>query len=346
MNRKLALVALSVGVLTTLTACDPPIPQSLLVAQAEQVVQCGEPGEVSIYMDSGYADLSYTWQEMLATSCPDLIFTPAEDSSEANLVVSGLRPSCEAAANAPLGYDAAAVVFYLDEAFALNLTGPVLAGIFSGEITNWSDPDIAEQNPEVELPDLEIMVVPTSAIAVIGAMQDWVAEMSGELAEFALLEDDPEAFFADVAAELEAGSIGLIPLSDALSAGATIANIVNQDGEVILPDQQSLYAGSTMFGFESFDQSVIALFDKNKAPHASPGSSTVAEPYQAMFPVDLYLCGEDSLSLRAAARFLVRLDAQGVIATSSILALDEDVRVAAAAVLGSGLPVPEFTPSE
>jgi len=346
MNRKLALLALSVGVLTTLTACDPPIPQSLLVAQAELEVQCGEPGEVSIYMDSGYADLSYTWQEMLATSCPDLVFTPVEDSSEADLVVSGLRPSCEAVANAPLGYDSAAVIFYLDEAFSLNLTGEVIAGIFSGEITNWNDPIIAEQNPEVDLPDLEIAVVPTSATAVINSMQNWTEEMSGAATEFVLLADDPEALFADVAAELEAGSIGLIPLSDALIAGATIANIVNQEGEVILPDQQSLYSGSTMFGFESFDQSVIALFDENKAPHASPGSSTVAKPYKAMFPIDVYLCGEDSLTLRAAARFLVRLDAQGVIATSSIFALDEDVRVAAAAVLGSGLPVPEFTPSE
>jgi phosphate transport system substrate-binding protein len=38
----------------------------------------------------------------------------------------------------------------------LNLTGAVLAGIYLGQITNWSDPRIAKLNPHRNLPDLKI----------------------------------------------------------------------------------------------------------------------------------------------------------------------------------------------
>jgi phosphate transport system substrate-binding protein len=41
----------------------------------------------------------------------------------------------------------------------LNLTGPVLADIFLGKIKTWSDPAIAELNPNANLPDAQIQVV-------------------------------------------------------------------------------------------------------------------------------------------------------------------------------------------
>jgi phosphate transport system substrate-binding protein len=41
----------------------------------------------------------------------------------------------------------------------LRLTGPVLAGIFRGEITQWDDPQIAELNPDLPLPSQDIVVV-------------------------------------------------------------------------------------------------------------------------------------------------------------------------------------------
>jgi phosphate transport system substrate-binding protein len=41
----------------------------------------------------------------------------------------------------------------------LKLDGPTLAGIFLGQITKWNDPAIAGQNPDVKLPDIDIVVV-------------------------------------------------------------------------------------------------------------------------------------------------------------------------------------------
>src|SRR5579871_6513075 len=41
----------------------------------------------------------------------------------------------------------------------LHLSGPVLAGIYLGQITNWNDPQIAKLNPKVTLPNLSITAV-------------------------------------------------------------------------------------------------------------------------------------------------------------------------------------------
>jgi len=41
----------------------------------------------------------------------------------------------------------------------LKFAGPVLADIFLGKITKWSDPAIARDNPGVSLPDADINVV-------------------------------------------------------------------------------------------------------------------------------------------------------------------------------------------
>src|ERR1019366_8922367 len=42
---------------------------------------------------------------------------------------------------------------------SLRFSGDVLADIFLGKITNWSDPRIAKDNPGVNLPNLKIIVV-------------------------------------------------------------------------------------------------------------------------------------------------------------------------------------------
>lgn len=341
MRRQLLSLGTALVVLGTLTACDPPIPESLLVAQAEQTVQCGDAGATTLYLDAGFADLGFTWQELMLASCPDLIFELSYDIADADLVGSVTPPQCEAKAIAPLAYDAAAIAFYLDEAFALTLNGEAIQGIFSGTISNWSDPLIQDLNPEVELPDLEIMVNESSTQPAIDAMQLWTKTITGSEVSFDLLTDDSEVFFSDLVMELEPGSVALIPMSDALVAGATIADVMIQDGSIVVAESQSLYAGSTMFTLTEEESNVLAVFDPELEPQPFPGITEAAIPYEAMYPVKLYICGDDNLTNRAAARYLVRLDAQGIIATSTLQPLSEDVRIASAVVLGKGLPLPE-----
>ena len=49
-----------------------------------------------------------------------------------------------------------AVIFNLDGVDSIDLDAATIAKIFRGEITNWNDPAIAEQNQGLELPDLTI----------------------------------------------------------------------------------------------------------------------------------------------------------------------------------------------
>jgi phosphate transport system substrate-binding protein len=54
---------------------------------------------------------------------------------------------------------AVVVSYNLDGDPQVKLDGPTLAGIFLGTITKWSDPAIAGQNPDIKLPDEDIVVV-------------------------------------------------------------------------------------------------------------------------------------------------------------------------------------------
>ncbi|WP_409328613.1 phosphate ABC transporter substrate-binding protein PstS [Trujillonella humicola] len=52
-----------------------------------------------------------------------------------------------------------AVVFNLEGVDELDLSPDVIAGIFTGDITTWNDPAIAEENPDATLPDTTITPV-------------------------------------------------------------------------------------------------------------------------------------------------------------------------------------------
>lgn len=51
------------------------------------------------------------------------------------------------------------ITFNLPGAPKLKIDGPTIAGIFLGKITKWSDPAIASQNPDVKLPEMDIVVI-------------------------------------------------------------------------------------------------------------------------------------------------------------------------------------------
>ncbi|GHC79626.1 phosphate-binding protein PstS [Nocardiopsis terrae] len=61
--------------------------------------------------------------------------------------------------NLPAYVVAIAVVFNLEGIDSLNLRPDTLARIFNQDITRWNDPEIAQDNPEADLPDLPITPV-------------------------------------------------------------------------------------------------------------------------------------------------------------------------------------------
>lgn len=59
----------------------------------------------------------------------------------------------------PLYISPIAVVFHLDGVDELNMSPATIAGIFDRRITRWDAPEIAAENPDVDLPDLAITPV-------------------------------------------------------------------------------------------------------------------------------------------------------------------------------------------
>jgi phosphate transport system substrate-binding protein len=101
--------------------------------------------------------------------------TYASVGVEAGLAKLDARSVDFAAADAPLSPEQAAacngcaqipwlltgvdVAFRIPGVKSLNLSGTVIAEIYAGKITNWSDPKIAELNPNAKLPKLKITPV-------------------------------------------------------------------------------------------------------------------------------------------------------------------------------------------
>lgn len=67
--------------------------------------------------------------------------------------------ACNGCVQIPWALSATGLGFSIPGVKKLNLTGPILAGIYFGKITNWSDPKIKKINPKAHLPNLAITPV-------------------------------------------------------------------------------------------------------------------------------------------------------------------------------------------
>jgi phosphate transport system substrate-binding protein len=66
---------------------------------------------------------------------------------------------CNGCVQIPWALSATGIGFNVTGVKKLNLTGPILAGIYFGKITNWNDPKIKKVNPGAKLPNLAITPV-------------------------------------------------------------------------------------------------------------------------------------------------------------------------------------------
>ncbi|MDR1188815.1 MAG: phosphate ABC transporter substrate-binding protein PstS [Bifidobacteriaceae bacterium] len=118
------------------------------------------------------------------------------------------------------------VAFNLEGVQSLNLAPKVIAGIFTGKITNWNDPAIAADNPGVTLPDLKISPVHRSdKSGTTGNFTDYLAATASDTWTAGETEEWPEAGgegaekTQGMVAALTAGK-GAIGYVDAGQAGA------------------------------------------------------------------------------------------------------------------------------
>lgn len=136
----------------------------------------------------------------------------------------------------------------------LVLTADTVAGIFLGQITRWNDPLLVADNPEVDLPDTEIIVghrsdgsgttfIFTSYLSAVS--EEWLSRVgAGTAVEWPVgLGGKGNEGVAGIVKE-QPGSIGYVELAYAEQNKLAYAYVENQSGNVIEPGLDSTTAAS------------------------------------------------------------------------------------------------------
>lgn len=131
----------------------------------------------------------------------------------------------------------------------LNLTRQALAGIFLGQVTQWTDPLIADANPDVTLPDLPVTLVhrsdgsgttATLTAHLSAVSSEWQSQVGSGLSVQWPAGVGIKAN-AGVSAQIQQaeGAIGYVEYSYAQRLGMAIAALENQAGTFVEPNPTS-----------------------------------------------------------------------------------------------------------
>jgi ABC-type phosphate transport system substrate-binding protein len=140
----------------------------------------------------------------------------------------------------------------------LRLSGAAIAGIFTGQITMWNDPQIAADNPELALPATPIIpVVPSNGSGDTWEFTNWMSatessswtaycQVTGltpcaptasypvDHADPAMIAQDGDTAVAGYVGQSD-GAIGFVSYATALEGGSTVANVLNAAGYYTAP---------------------------------------------------------------------------------------------------------------
>ena len=339
MKRSLGAIGLVLIGSLTLTACDPPMPPEVLASLAEQTYTCVE-GDTQLHAIDTVATVAADWQFSVESACPGMTITPVVEATEAT-ELQIFRADAAAVgtpfSEVPFGLDAVVLAISLTDISNVNLSADAIGKIWSGEITNWNDSELAKLNPSFDLPDLAISFVVDGDVGDTKSFLAWMERLAGREISIeggsASLED-----FAE-------GSLVLTKYSKATEQFLNMAGIVPEaGGEGVIPSMETVLTAATMFKTKTENGKVVLTFDPKAKAVAPEGIAIAPVPYQAVTLITLALVGEDSLKTRAAARYLLRQDSQGSLGLSSVMALPEMLRAISLTTVSVGLPQPTLAP--
>ena len=298
--KKISAIAVAIGLSFTLTACDPPMPEDLKVALAEQNVLC-EPGVVELQLPEAIADLGLGWADAMAVGCTDMQLSVADTlTNQSGLMITSEKLNSQQGAflSVPFALDAAVLVVNISDAYEIYLSAQTVAEIFAGTITKWNDPKILADNSGIDLPDLKIILPKQATPAAKASLSSWIETITGSPLELSSVADS-KVTDIELATPTENGSIAIAAYSAATFSGSTIAAILTEPGNI--------------------DTAVL------------PATETIYSVY-------LDFMGEESALVRTAGRYLLRQESQGVITSGTMLPIPESVRILAVKIVEKGLP--------
>nr|WP_183265275.1 phosphate ABC transporter substrate-binding protein PstS [Acidocella aromatica] len=160
----------------------------------------------------------------------------------------------------PLAISSQAVNYNLPGISHLNLSGPILAGIYEGKITQWNDPAIVAANPGVSLPNH--VIIPVHRLDGSGdtfifsqylafSTPEWASTLhygttiSWPAVPGALGGNGNSGVLAAVKANpYSLGYIGVSYADKAAAAGLGVAALQNKHGEYVLPTDETIAAAA------------------------------------------------------------------------------------------------------
>jgi phosphate transport system substrate-binding protein len=161
---------------------------------------------------------------------------------------------CNGCVQVPWGLSAVGIGYNVPGVKKLNLTGPILAGIYLGNITKWNDPKIKKINPKAHLPNLAITPVHRSdGSGDTYAFANYLSKVSPTWAKSVGV-GTTLGFPVGIGAAKNAGvknvvlstkgGIGYISASYLLAAGLGAAAIQNQAGNFEFPNLSNISAAA------------------------------------------------------------------------------------------------------
>ena len=352
-RRLLGCIILVTSSSLALTACDPPMPPEVAAQIAEQSYTCID-GQIQISAEPLMTDVAVGWADSLSYACfdpePIMGFSPVDNSiTEVSGQISEYPSTCNPVQTVPVAVEAGVLVYMQSEIGALNLSPKSIAGILDGTITNWNE--LGADNPGYEMPNMPLTVNPeadTLALkSVLGYLSITETPIGSNLLASAV--DRPSI---DNYSFLEEGQVAVVPNSYAVYLGLYPASIVVgfddelQEQILATPDLSGIQSATTQWKYSSTTNEVTVILDPKVEPTPPEGSDSAYPPYQAIYPVNYYLCSDDSKIARAVGRFILRLDSQGSLGASNYSPLSEPIRIASLIEISKGLPTPTPTPTE
>lgn len=345
----IAMVGLTLSALA-LTGCTPPMPPEVRAALAEQSYTC-VAGDTTVGFPYAATDLTIQWQDSLAIACPEMSFVSQDDTESSDVLIDayGVEVS-DSYASVPFALDATVVVVNMAGLSGISLSAGVIERILSGEITSWVDPAIKKDNPGLELTDEPIVLDNRIQQNALASFSAWMKRLNGGSFDDSSFKT-VERLSVDDAYAVPEGGLAFLPYSvnaeAMLISAAIITDSKHPSESAVLPESATVASAAGQLKVSKSAGQVLVELDPSRKPAASAGQDEALIPYQAIYPVMMHLRGQDNLTARAVARFLLRQDSQGILAASFMLPIPETVRVETLAVIEQGLPEPVLpTPTE
>jgi phosphate transport system substrate-binding protein len=154
----------------------------------------------------------------------------------------------------------------------LTLNGQVLADIFMGKVTNWSDKEVAALNPGVTLPDMPIAVVHRSDGSgttfnftnyLSKVSDDWKTKVGSDTSVSwpTGLGGKGNAGVANFVNQVK-GAIGYVEYAYALQNKMTYTKMVNHAGKTVAPELKTFQAAAANADFGKVQDFYLILTDQ------------------------------------------------------------------------------------